>query len=79
MNIVVTATYERTSRIYGRRAERYVPMEVGHVGQNIHLQAQAMGLGTVMIGAFNDEEVAGVLGADKQARPLYIMPIGEPA
>lgn len=78
LNILVAAIYERTSRIYGRRAERYVPMEVGHVGQNIHLQAEALALGTVVIGAFDDEEVARVLSAEKEARPLYIMPIGKP-
>ncbi len=54
-------------------------MEVGHAGQNIYLQAAALGLATVAIGAFDDEPVREVLQLDKQYKPLYIMPIGRPA
>jgi SagB-type dehydrogenase family enzyme len=77
VNIVICALYNRTSRIYGGRGERYVHMEVGHVGENIHLQAVALGLATVEVGAFYDEEVRKVLGADEQIKPLYIMPVGK--
>jgi len=56
-----------------------VHMEVGHAGQNIYLQAAALGLATVAIGAFDDEPVREVLQLDKQYKPLYIMPIGRPA
>ena len=79
VDIIICAEYERTVVRYGSRAERYVHMEVGHVGQNIYLQATALGLGTVAVGAFNDERVAEVLRLDKQIRPLYIMPVGRPA
>jgi SagB-type dehydrogenase family enzyme len=79
VNIVICAVYERTARRYGNRAERYVHMEIGHAGQNIYLQATALGLGTVAIGAFNDEAVREALQLDKQIRPLYIMPVGKPA
>jgi nitroreductase len=54
-------------------------MEVGHAGQNIHLQAVALGLATVEVGAFRDEEVREVLGLEEQIKPLYIMPVGKPA
>lgn len=79
VDIVICAIYERTTRRYGARGERYVHMEVGHAGQNIYLQATALGLVTVAIGAFNDEAVREVLRLDKQYRPLYIMPVGRPA
>ena len=79
VDIVICAVYERTLRRYGARGERYVHMEVGHAGQNIYLQATALGLATVAIGAFHDEAVREVLGLDKQTKPLYIMPIGRPA
>ena len=77
VDIVICALYTRTSYTYGRRGERYVHMEVGHVGENIHLQAVALGLATVEVGAFDDEEVKKVLRLDEQIRPLYIMPIGK--
>jgi len=77
VDIVICAIYHRTSYRYGRRGERYVHMEVGHVGENIHLQAVALGLATVEIGAFDDEEVWKVLGVEEQIKPLYIMPLGK--
>ncbi len=79
VDIVICALYERTTRHYGRRGERYVHIEVGHAGQNIYLQATALGLATVAVGAFHDEEVREVLKLDRQYRPLYIMPVGWPA
>jgi len=78
VDVVICAIYLRTSYTYGRRGERYVHMEVGHVGENIHLQAVALGLATVEVGAFHDEEVRKVLGVEEQIKPLYIMPIGKP-
>jgi SagB-type dehydrogenase family enzyme len=79
LSIVICARYERTARIYCERGERYVHMEVGHVGQNIYLQATALGLATVAIGAFYDEKVGQVLRLDEPLKPLYIMPVGRPA
>jgi len=79
MSIVIAAEYERTTGWYGERGIRYVHFEVGHVGQNIHLQAVALGLGTVMIGAFHDDKVAFVLNLPKKLHPLYIAPVGVPA
>jgi len=78
VDIVICALYHRTSYRYGRRGERYVHIEVGHVGENIHLQAVALGLATVEVGAFHDEEVRKVLGVEEQIKPLYIMPLGKP-
>ena len=76
--IVLCATYERTSRTYGSRADRYVHMEAGHIGENISLQAVALGLATVMVGAFEDDAVADVMGLPRDVRPLYIIPAGKP-
>ncbi len=52
---------------------------MGHIGENIHLQAVALGLATVEVGAFHDEEVREVLGLEEQIKPLYVMPVGKPA
>jgi SagB-type dehydrogenase family enzyme len=77
VTIVICALYHRTFYRYGKRGERYVHMEVGHVGENIHLQTVALGLATVEVGAFHDEEVSKVLGIEEQIKPLYIMPLGK--
>ncbi len=79
VSLVICAEYERTMDRYGERGQRYVHMEVGHAGQNIYLQATALGLDTFAIGAFYDEQVRTVLRLDKRYRPLYIMPVGRPA
>lgn len=74
--LVISAVHSRTSRRYGARAERYVAMEAGHASQNIYLQAAALGLGTVAIGAFDDAGVSRVLGLPGNEQPLYLMPVG---
>jgi SagB-type dehydrogenase family enzyme len=76
---VITAIYSRTTRKYGRRgAERYVHMEAGHAAQNLLLQATALGLGGVVIGAFEDEAVKNILGLPEAETPLYLIPVGYP-
>ena len=77
INIVITAVYKRTTGTYGERGARYAHMEAGHVGQNIYLQAETLGLGTVAIGAFDDASVVNVLELDKEEEPLYIFPVGK--
>ena len=76
IDIVFAAVYQRTTRKYGERGIRYVHMEVGHVAQNVCLQAVAMNLGTVTIGAFNDEKVCRLLNLPQDKRPLYLIPVG---
>jgi SagB-type dehydrogenase family enzyme len=75
INIIIAAEYGRTTGRYGQRGHRYVHMEVGHVGQNVSLQAISLNLGAVMIGAFGDQEVKEVLEIKEE--PLYIIPVGK--
>jgi len=74
---VVAAVYERTATKYGgQRSPRYVHMEAGHAAQNLLLQAVALGLGAVPIGAFDDGQVQEVLGLPADHEPLYLIPVG---
>ncbi len=73
---VITAEYERITQKYGDRGVRYAAIEVGHVGENIFLQAGALGLGAGVVGAFRDESVAEAIGAPREYKPLIIMPVG---
>ena len=74
--IVFSAVYERTAEKYGERGERYVHLETGHAAQNVYLQAISLGLGTVVIGAFDDKEVKKIVNMQDDEQPLYIMPVG---
>ena len=74
VSIVIAADYARTAKKYEQRAQRYVHIEVGHIGQNIYLQAESLGLGTCAVGAFDDEQVKDLLGIRED--PLYVMPVG---
>lgn len=78
ISIVTTVEYSRITSRYGQRGVRYAHIEIGHVGENIYLQTEALGLGTVAIGAFSDGMVAKVLSLPKGHEPLYIMPVGYP-
>ena len=75
---VITAVYERTAKKYGGRAERYVKLEAGHACQNILLQAVALHLGAVPIGAFYDDQVQAALSLPPDHEPLYLIPVGLP-
>lgn len=77
VSVIITAIYERTTIKYGDRGIRYVHIEAGHVAQNILLQAVALGLGSVPVGAFYDDKVANLLGIPKSEVPLYIIPVGK--
>lgn len=78
INIVLVARYERTTEWYGERGFRYVFMEAGHSGQNIYLAATEMGLGTVAVGAFHDDNVKDLIGLGDDYMALYVFPVGKP-
>ena len=73
---IITAEYKRNAWKYGERGIRYALIEAGHVGQNLFLQAEALGLGAGIVGAFNDKEVSKVAGLPPKHEPLSIMPVG---
>ncbi|RDD61038.1 SagB/ThcOx family dehydrogenase [Ferruginivarius sediminum] len=74
--IAVAAVFERTTAKYHARGERYVHIEAGCAVQNVYLQATALGLGTTVVGAFDDEAVQRRLGMAERERPLALLPVG---
>lgn len=78
VSFVWVAHYEKMGW-YGERGKvRYIHIDLGHSAQNLTLQATALGLGTVQVGAFKDEAVRALLGLQKDKTPVYIMPVGYP-
>lgn len=76
-SIIITADIARTAARYGSRGEnRYVSMDAGHAAQNIALQARALDLDTVMVGAFDDAAIKKLLGLEEET-PLYVIPVGK--
>ena len=76
LNLMITAEYSRICGRYGERGVRYAMIEAGHIGQNIFLQAEALGLGAGIVGAFQDERVIKTIKIPSNHEPLLIMPVG---
>ncbi len=76
--LVIAGVYDRSAKKYGQRARRYTRIESGHAAQNVYLQATALELATVIVGAFEDAEVQEVLVLPADHAPLALMPIGHP-
>lgn len=75
---VLSSVPERTRWKYRERTERYVLLEVGHIGQNLCLAATSMGLGACPVGAFWDDQLNRLLGLDGvQETAQYIIAVGK--
>ncbi len=73
-----TAMMLRCMVKYRNRAVRYIPMDLGHVCQNIQLAATAMGLGSCPIGALFDDDINELLGVDgEEETVLYLIAAGK--
>ena len=76
VTLVFVAEFSRTTNRYGNRGVRYVYMEAGHAAQNVHLQAESLGLGSVAVGAFDDSSVSKVLTLPENLEPVYMVTVG---
>lgn len=76
--LVFSARYSLTTGKYHQRGVQYVHIEVGHAAQNVLLMAVALNLVAAVVGAFQDERVAEVVGLNVGESPLYLLPIGYP-
>jgi SagB-type dehydrogenase family enzyme len=79
VTLVFAAVVERLAVKYGERSERYAQIEVGAAAENVFLQCESLGLGTVLIGAFMDDQIAEVLGLPAEEHVYAIMPVGHGA
>jgi SagB-type dehydrogenase family enzyme len=74
--IVVAADPGRLTPRYGERSEAYTDIEVGHVAQNIALQAVANGLVSVPVAALDAPRTARVLALPPGQNVVYLLPVG---
>ena len=64
VTFVWSAVLERGKWKYRERAYRYIYIDAGHVGQNLYLAAEGLGLGVCTIGAFFDDDVNTIIDVD---------------
>lgn len=76
--IAVTADPAALAPRYRSRSARYCTLEAGHVAQNILLEAVALGLAAVPVGAFDDDGVRAVVELPPEHLALYLVPVGAP-
>ena len=76
LTLIFAAEFARTTRRYDQRGIRYVYIEAGHAAQNVHLQAEALGLGSVAVGAFDDAAISKVLLLPEHLEPVYMVVVG---
>jgi SagB-type dehydrogenase family enzyme len=74
--MVFAAEFRRCTARYGDRGVMYTHMEVGLAGENLFLQAEALGLGAGIVGAFTDKDVSQTLKLPREHEPLLLMPVG---
>jgi SagB-type dehydrogenase family enzyme len=75
--IILTSVARRIEERYGKsRGARYIAMEAGHAAQNVMLQAVALGLASVPVGAFQDAQLAKILELGPEERPVYMLAVG---
>jgi len=75
--LLLTAVFSIIETKYGKeRSPQYIYLEAGHAAQNILLQATALGLDGVPVGAFYEEQVSQALQLPSEHYPLYLISLG---
>lgn len=78
-NVVVflTMILQRMRFKYQDRAYRYGLIEAGHLGENLYLAANSLGLGACAVGAFMDDDMNAMLGVDGVEEAIvYMLALG---
>jgi SagB-type dehydrogenase family enzyme len=75
--LVFAGVFERITVRFGERGIRYIHMEAAHAAENVQLQATALGLGSVMVGAFKAEDIRRILALPEGEEPVYLMALGK--
>jgi protease I len=77
-DIIIAGSINQIGKRYGRRARDFALLETGHIAENIHLQAVALGLASVPVGALESNNVKRICRMPRDLEPLYIIPVGYP-
>jgi len=76
--LFLTAHLPTITSKYGARGYRFALQESGHLGQNLLLAAEALGLGSLALGSYLDDVAARVVGTSLEIEPvMYVVAIGQ--
>ena len=77
--IIITGDFAKMASAFdGARSDYDVYLEAGHVGQNLYLESESLGLGMVTLTGFTTDKVATLLTIPENETIIYIIPIGVP-
>jgi nitroreductase len=76
--LVGCANIARSRIAYGQRAELYAVQDVTIAACYMQLTAEALGIATCWIGAFDEKRVSRALNIPLDVRPVLMLPIGYP-
>lgn len=76
--LVMTAVFRRSQHKYGERGYRLILLEAGHIGQNLYLVSEALGLKCCALGGVWDEGIEQLLDLDGVGESLvYTIAVGK--
>lgn len=75
----LSASYGKAEKTLGESAVSSSLLEAGHIGQNMYLQTESLGMGMVVMGGFDAQKVGTALTLDPAETVVYLMPFGNRA
>jgi SagB-type dehydrogenase family enzyme len=75
--LIISADYTGPNEKYGDQGKKFTWMDLGHLGQNVHLQAVSLDIGTVAVAAVRPDEIEKLLDLPGGEEVLYLMPLGK--
>jgi len=74
--LVFFANSERSTPKYGERGELYAVQDATIAAAYTQLAAEALGLASVWVGAFDEDELRAAVKAPAEWKPVCVMPLG---
>ena len=80
VTFIWTTVAHRMEWRYDLAAHRVIPIDAGHVGQNLYLACEAIGAGTCTVAAYDQEALDRLVEVDGHDEfALYLAPVGKVA
>lgn len=77
--LVLAASYGKSAQVMKDAAQSSTLLEGGHIGQNIYLEVESLGMSTVVMAGFDAKKVGDALKLDPAETAVYVIPLGNRA